>query len=720
MCVGRAVWKGSTVPSSTISDCDSSVTVNFGGVCVHSRQRTSLYRWIQQLDYKRHIFVPSVCRVTRHLVAVVIEALAAATGHLFITAHPRRMDRRRRRDCLLVVLVCQCLRPGCRICLVRGPVGQCLIHRAPHHHPCMDLGHSVPSTRTNDDRFNMSLNTGTFIYALCVLRLVSGQSKPESDLSTLNFSQRNVVIFFTKPNIDYNNLTDQTGISFLKFPVTGCAEINADIPEAYRNVFGIDHENVDCHAMFNDHLMSLIDWATNVKHMVTATVSTTDSSSSTMIEKSFTDSANKFRGYEIYKYEMGSPNGRPPNRGQRGRDRNEPNDFNKDYEQLNPSNDLEPIDYLIPIIQLDDLAEFNEEPNRKSNEIHNHDFDLLMTPESPVDNMLGAESNVPQAKVLFNELTNVEKAPQLGDKSADDESSTFDGLLTKLREIFANSFFNFRAKRSLPTEENSVDPRIVGTVRVRPMFDLVRGTLQNLQTQTENHKDQTPGYLMVVLGGNLSEVADPFSDLVQSVKYVLENTDQDRLILVTCLCPDEFSCNMKREDRTILVPYYATGFNSDEIAKSRNMFDIFYNVRNSMKKKWSKYHGKTREMINDKNKTSHGLRTGNALNVDEHKRMPSPTPLHMQQCASPEYFRGVSPYVNSPELISYLPAQYRTPDPTGGYVGVPLEPQYRCEPDEHDGPSTADIIANQSQDYVDEKLAEYQATIQQLQGKRFI
>ncbi|KAG8236158.1 hypothetical protein J437_LFUL001569 [Ladona fulva] len=39
--------------------------------------------------------------------------------------------------------------------------------------------------------------------------------------------------------------------------------------------------------------------------------------------------------------------------------------------------------------------------------------------------------------------------------------------------------------------------------------------------------------------------------------------------------------------------------------------------------------------------------------------------------------------------------------------------------DEYDDgrPSTADIIASQSQDYVDEKLAEYQATIQQLQGR---
>ena len=35
------------------------------------------------------------------------------------------------------------------------------------------------------------------------------------------------------------------------------------------------------------------------------------------------------------------------------------------------------------------------------------------------------------------------------------------------------------------------------------------------------------------------------------------------------------------------------------------------------------------------------------------------------------------------------------------------------------GPTTRDIIDNQSQDYVDEKLAEYQATIQQLQGNLF-
>lgn len=44
-----------------------------------------------------------------------------------------------------------------------------------------------------------------------------------------------------------------------------------------------------------------------------------------------------------------------------------------------------------------------------------------------------------------------------------------------------------------------------------------------------------------------------------------------------------------------------------------------------------------------------------------------------------------------------------------------MTPQMSMD-DGEDGPTTAEIIAAQSQDYVDERLAEYQATIQHLQG----
>lgn len=61
---------------------------------------------------------------------------------------------------------------------------------------------------------------------------------------------------------------------------------------------------------------------------------------------------------------------------------------------------------------------------------------------------------------------------------------------------------------------------------------------------------------------------------------------------------------------------------------------------------------------------------------------------------------------------------------TNDYYVVPLEPSNLSrgltvyDDDNQNRPSTADIIAQQSQDYVDEKLAEYQATITHLQGMK--
>ena len=71
-------------------------------------------------------------------------------------------------------------------------------------------------------------------------------------------------------------------------------------------------------------------------------------------------------------------------------------------------------------------------------------------------------------------------------------------------------------------------------------------------------------------------------------------------------------------------------------------------------------------------------------------------------CPSPEYY--FAPFEGA-----YSPAE----SSAASFTGVPLEPPGPPE----DGRATADIIAAQSQDYVDEKLAEYQATIYHLQGK---
>ncbi|XP_023032571.1 leucine-rich repeat extensin-like protein 5 [Drosophila willistoni] len=80
---------------------------------------------------------------------------------------------------------------------------------------------------------------------------------------------------------------------------------------------------------------------------------------------------------------------------------------------------------------------------------------------------------------------------------------------------------------------------------------------------------------------------------------------------------------------------------------------------------------------------------------------PAPPPVYLQQPPPPP-----QPRQHGQDQIDF--------------VGVPLEPpqpkSYVIYDDEEEfGPSTAEIIANQSQDYIDEKLAEYQMTILQLQ-----
>lgn len=78
-----------------------------------------------------------------------------------------------------------------------------------------------------------------------------------------------------------------------------------------------------------------------------------------------------------------------------------------------------------------------------------------------------------------------------------------------------------------------------------------------------------------------------------------------------------------------------------------------------------------------------------------------------------------APYVPTSAMISPMEYMRRSSVdyPQYEYAGPPNPKSYVIYDDEDEGgPSTREIIANQSQDYIDEKLAEYQATIFQLQG----
>lgn len=79
---------------------------------------------------------------------------------------------------------------------------------------------------------------------------------------------------------------------------------------------------------------------------------------------------------------------------------------------------------------------------------------------------------------------------------------------------------------------------------------------------------------------------------------------------------------------------------------------------------------------------------------------------------------------NSPDIFNLQPSYdvefvYPAGMDPDAFIRRRMTPQMSVDDDEG-GPTTAEIIAAQSQDYVDERLAEYQATIQHLQGSKTI
>lgn len=89
----------------------------------------------------------------------------------------------------------------------------------------------------------------------------------------------------------------------------------------------------------------------------------------------------------------------------------------------------------------------------------------------------------------------------------------------------------------------------------------------------------------------------------------------------------------------------------------------------------------------------------------------SPQPTSSTPSSIPTFSPLPMQYYNAGNEHQIMPITdfYVVPlEPTSQSKGIAVQDQAR--------PSTADIIAQQSQDYVDEKLAEYQATIFYLQG----
>ncbi|GAB0095246.1 hypothetical protein DMENIID0001_106040 [Sergentomyia squamirostris] len=97
------------------------------------------------------------------------------------------------------------------------------------------------------------------------------------------------------------------------------------------------------------------------------------------------------------------------------------------------------------------------------------------------------------------------------------------------------------------------------------------------------------------------------------------------------------------------------------------------------------------------------------------RQSPSTVSFHHQRTALRQSASPAHGFMSPPIYREYEYAS-EPPPPVAGVLPTPQA--YIIYDDEEDqGPTTAEIIANQSQDYVDEKLAQYQTTILQLQDQ---
>lgn len=85
-------------------------------------------------------------------------------------------------------------------------------------------------------------------------------------------------------------------------------------------------------------------------------------------------------------------------------------------------------------------------------------------------------------------------------------------------------------------EDSHIDLKRLGTFSEPSMFEMVRKTLRDLKRESAGNKVDA-GFLLIVIGGNFSDMHCPNSQLSQSVKYVREHTcAKDTLLIVTSLC----------------------------------------------------------------------------------------------------------------------------------------------------------------------------------------
>ncbi|CAH1967696.1 unnamed protein product [Acanthoscelides obtectus] len=119
------------------------------------------------------------------------------------------------------------------------------------------------------------------------------------------------------------------------------------------------------------------------------------------------------------------------------------------------------------------------------------------------------------------------------------------------------------------------------------LFETVKSTLSSLQETSDP-------FLMVIFGGHLSEIGDPHSALVQSVKHVTESTNpENTLIVLTTSCPETSGADHPeviqidenpalKHQRCQDFPVFAKGPKSDKLSYVAELHEIPAAVKDAL------------------------------------------------------------------------------------------------------------------------------------------
>lgn len=212
-----------------------------------------------------------------------------------------------------------------------------------------------------------------------------------------------------------------------------------------------------------------------------------------------------------------------------------------------------------------DFQFFHPKPNRKRQTEYESDNEKRFTNWAKKSGIITQPEHSETFKIRSKRQNDMVKKCQ---KPKEQEKPKWDvlGVVGSIKLTFFGKLLDSKDNNNVPPPQNNDETckeghnhdeiGQIGKVEENSLFDLVKSTLASVEESCEG-----AAFLVVFSGGCLSDVSNSNSPLVQGVKHVVENTDENRtLILITGSCPEGKQGCAKTSPSNDLIPVYVKGF----------------------------------------------------------------------------------------------------------------------------------------------------------------